>query len=677
MAQKQSSWLDKYSDGGEIIDDPKYTYDPKSNAKLKGDSREIIEKRLANAVKSKTQRAIEVNTALLKNMDTFEESKGKYIQAQQQYVKDYTTREEGYKKQLLNVKDKYGFDVENEAYENSSPQSKIGKRAVAVAKASMASGKGIPLSQDPNNSLTCINGVCTAASEAGVDYSGLKGLAGVVKNGKGKDIPQYNVSWTEKDNFKKAGYRRLGKDEKPQEGDFAQYGFEDDKNPNTVDHMEMVTEASDTGVTTFNNYDQTKLKTPNAGVEHRKYKKDSTQLEDIADTGYFRLDDATAKSIVDKDPQYKDSADKYKKFKESEDYTKYKTEQEFLNTNKAKYEESNKYLSDNIPKARNGACIDCNKDKVIKDDRGQWEHPGEITEIGSNIITMKGVPYPVLGISDTGDRKLMQPGEEYKFNGKKVTEFPLAQNGKKLDSPREWTEDYIQSPKYKQRLKQSGYKDVDNEVSERLSNVKDITIHQKRPGFLDALKEFRGVPEAGSHFIDGKVNMDYETDVPKMTKHYGEEFATPSKKSVEVHEIAHGEVYVPGEQADVSRLNDYDLRNLKGRSGNNPQVSDHDRNPRENKADLNSYRYLLKKQGIYDAGKEDFNAEHLKKSKKTFSKDRLMKNYSDKNLIWLMNHVANTGEDGKLPDKSDVGIARNGKKLINFDNKSATWLDKY
>jgi len=65
------------------------------------------------------------------------------------------------------------------------------------------------------------------------------------------------------------------------------------------------------------------------------------------------------------------------------------------------------------------------KGGVIKDDRGQWAHPGEITEIGSNRITMQGVPYPVLGISDTGHTQMMLPGEEYKFKGSKVTEIPI------------------------------------------------------------------------------------------------------------------------------------------------------------------------------------------------------------------------------------------------------------
>ena len=69
------------------------------------------------------------------------------------------------------------------------------------------------------------------------------------------------------------------------------------------------------------------------------------------------------------------------------------------------------------------------KGGIIKDDRGQWDHPGEITEIGSNNITMEGVPYPVLGISDTGHTQMMYPGNLYKFKGKKVTEYPIAKNG--------------------------------------------------------------------------------------------------------------------------------------------------------------------------------------------------------------------------------------------------------
>lgn len=76
--------------------------------------------------------------------------------------------------------------------------------------------------------------------------------------------------------------------------------------------------------------------------------------------------------------------------------------------------------------------ISKNGKKIIKDDRGQWAHPGEITEIGSNQITMQGVPYPVLGISDTGDMQMMYPNQEYQFIGDSVTEYPMMKQGGQL-----------------------------------------------------------------------------------------------------------------------------------------------------------------------------------------------------------------------------------------------------
>jgi hypothetical protein len=60
----------------------------------------------------------------------------------------------------------------------------------------------------------------------------------------------------------------------------------------------------------------------------------------------------------------------------------------------------------------------------VIDPRGQWAYPGEITTIPSNEITMEGVDYDVVGISNTGDKKLMKPGKNYKFKGDYVTEYP-------------------------------------------------------------------------------------------------------------------------------------------------------------------------------------------------------------------------------------------------------------
>jgi len=78
--------------------------------------------------------------------------------------------------------------------------------------------------------------------------------------------------------------------------------------------------------------------------------------------------------------------------------------------------------------------------KVIKDDRGQWNHPGKVTEIdqskegsyidmGPDPKTGKKINTPVLAVSDTGDVKLMMPGGKYKLSGTKVTEYPIAEDG--------------------------------------------------------------------------------------------------------------------------------------------------------------------------------------------------------------------------------------------------------
>lgn len=81
-----------------------------------------------------------------------------------------------------------------------------------------------------------------------------------------------------------------------------------------------------------------------------------------------------------------------------------------------------------IPSGKNGL-------NIINDDRGQWAHPGKVTKINSNNITMKGVNTPLLGISDMGDTQMMYPNQDYKFKGNSVVEIPMAQDGMKFQNP--------------------------------------------------------------------------------------------------------------------------------------------------------------------------------------------------------------------------------------------------
>jgi hypothetical protein len=68
---------------------------------------------------------------------------------------------------------------------------------------------------------------------------------------------------------------------------------------------------------------------------------------------------------------------------------------------------------------------------ITKDNQGYWnpDNWGKPVEVDSNDITMEGVYEPLLGVSDTGDTKLMKPGKNYKFKGKKVREYPVAKLG--------------------------------------------------------------------------------------------------------------------------------------------------------------------------------------------------------------------------------------------------------
>jgi hypothetical protein len=60
---------------------------------------------------------------------------------------------------------------------------------------------------------------------------------------------------------------------------------------------------------------------------------------------------------------------------------------------------------------------------------GYWpdspDRNNDFNIIPSNNITMEGMDMPLLGVSNTGDKKLMVPGKNYKFKGESVMETPV------------------------------------------------------------------------------------------------------------------------------------------------------------------------------------------------------------------------------------------------------------
>ena len=78
-----------------------------------------------------------------------------------------------------------------------------------------------------------------------------------------------------------------------------------------------------------------------------------------------------------------------------------------------------------------GAIEQKKKGGVVKDNDGYWnpENWGKVVEIDSPNITMKGVNQDLIGVSDEGDVQYMTPGNDYKFKGEKVKEYPVGKYG--------------------------------------------------------------------------------------------------------------------------------------------------------------------------------------------------------------------------------------------------------
>lgn len=88
-----------------------------------------------------------------------------------------------------------------------------------------------------------------------------------------------------------------------------------------------------------------------------------------------------------------------------------------------------KAISDALAKL-NKAKAPKQKPDIIYSPRGQWDHPGEVTRVPSEHITMQGVHTPLLGIDNMGNQQMMYPGAEYTFPGADyVDEYPMMQSG--------------------------------------------------------------------------------------------------------------------------------------------------------------------------------------------------------------------------------------------------------
>lgn len=166
---------------------------------------------------------------------------------------------------------------------------------------------------------------------------------------------------------------------------------------------------------------------------------------------------------------------------------------------------------------------------VIEDDRGQWAHPGKVTRINSNRITMRGVDYPVLGVSNTGQKQMMYPNGEYKFDGDFVTEYPMAQNGtfiQKKDSVDDKNILNFKKPTIEKEINTLQNQAKNSKVvvfaeapTEPTYDIWDDDV-QKIPQLQKIAKNYYKVSDAYDKFYHNMENYKKHSDREKIAKAY-------------------------------------------------------------------------------------------------------------------------------------------------------------
>lgn len=248
------------------------------------------------------------------------------------------------------------------------------------------------------------------------------------------------------------------------------------------------------------------------------------------------------------------------------------------------------------------------------------------------------------------------------------------------NSVRNWYLNYLNSPKYKERLENSAYDNVDQTISDRRNRIQNINVLKNDPYGANG-SFYMGANN--DIFIDQKQINKLETTRNDILAHEFSHSINASHGNIRDPNDRNGRVVsapqnlrlnTHEEDYILSRNNELkkkpyligEARRIAGEK--NETIGDvlaylnHEYSPSENKSDIDAFRYMLNREGLYDAGKENFTPEILKKAKKNkniknaFNSQRLLDHFSESDLVDIMNNVAQTNNK-KSP------IAKNGIKM--------------
>lgn len=252
-------------------------------------------------------------------------------------------------------------------------------------------------------------------------------------------------------------------------------------------------------------------------------------------------------------------------------------------------------------------------------------------------------------------------------------------------SPQSYLESYLQTPVYIERLRNQNYPNPEEVAQYRLDRLKDTEVYYQDPNdnyIQEAYRAMRGFENRnglGSAYSPrtNKITINQEAD----KRNLAEKKFKPNKRSVEAHEFSHATTStLPLNTKDEAELfsrlkgfqTDEDFRQvdkddmIKKKTYN--RLS-HDFLPTENKADIDALRYELYKRNIYDTRKDgNFNKWHLNQIRNSdFVKNRLQNNYTDEDIIWLMNNIAdNSNSDNTVYGQQGGTVGKSQEFLQNW-----------
>lgn len=219
-------------------------------------------------------------------------------------------------------------------------------------------------------------------------------------------------------------------------------------------------------------------------------------------------------------------------------------------------------------------------------------------------------------------------------------------------------EDYLRSPNYRKRLVEQGYMNPQGIIDARLTNLSNTNIV---PSNADT-----------SFYKDRRIGYSPQDEKEGFLKN-----------SILAHEYSHsaGSSMFNTQQNPYLELNPRETQQIESRNKLNkntdrpPNMSllnwMHDKQASESKADLDTLRYRLKKDKVFDTGTQEFDKGTLQKARQLYKDDknvnRLLGNFSDDDLIYLMNNIATTS-----PEESS--IAKNGAQMAKKIKKAKSGL---